>query len=81
MLPKAEFIRELTEEQAKVYLYNVLESGMGYRDFLILREVIKCESGWRHFGKDGEVVISSGNIGYGQINRLVWYDFFNFLRR
>jgi len=48
MLPKAEFIRELTqEEQAKVYLYNlVLESGMGYRDFLILREVIKREIFW-----------------------------------
>lgn len=49
---------------------------MAYRDFAILREVIRCESNWQHYRADGQAVVSSGNIGYGQINRPAWYGFF-----
>lgn len=78
MPPPAKFIRELTpEEYAKVYLYNlILEKGLRYRDFAILREVIGCESAWRHYLSNGKVIMSSGNVGFGQINHLAWYEFF-----
>jgi hypothetical protein len=50
------------------------------RDAIILTEIIQCESGWSHFwepnnwaGKPaGTVKVSSGNVGFGQLNRSTW---------
>lgn len=44
------------------------DSGLSDRDFIILREIIFCESSWQHYYKDGSVKISNGNVGLAQIN-------------
>jgi len=38
------------------------------KDFLILQEIIQCESGWEQKWNDGTVKISKGNVGLAQIN-------------
>ena len=54
----------------RVYLYEeTLRRGLTYSDFRILREVVQCESSWRQYRSDGQVIVSSGNIGLAQINR------------
>jgi len=50
-------------------LEEVRRQALAFRDYRILKEVIQCESGWRQYRKDGRLVVSSGNIGLGQINR------------
>lgn len=64
-------LRDFSEkEAAQVFLLEeVLKEGLAYRDYRILKEVIRCESGWRQYWKDGRLIVSSGNIGLGQINR------------
>lgn len=64
-------LREFTTlEKYQLHLYQkVLESGLSYRDYRILKEVIKCESNWRQYKDDGQLIVSSGNIGLGQINK------------
>lgn len=66
------FTRNLNEtERYKLFLLEeVRRQKLAYRDFAILREVIRCESEWRQFRKDGSAIMSFGNIGLGQINRL-----------
>jgi len=62
-------LRELTQrEQYKLYLYKQLN--YNFKAYKLLSRIINCESGWQQFRKDGLVVISKGNIGLGQINRL-----------
>lgn len=68
--PKTEFIRELSEtERYKMFLYEeTIRAGLNYQDYRLLREIIRCESGWRQYWSDGSVILSSGNIGLAQIN-------------
>jgi len=49
---------------------EVERQGLTTRDFLILTAISDCESGGKQFNKDGSVIISKGNIGFFQINRL-----------
>ena len=72
MPPKTEFIREFTPEETWMMhlLAEIQLNGLAFRDFRILKEVNKCESGWRQFWQDGKPIISSGNIGIAQINKL-----------
>jgi len=44
------------------------------RDYLIMHEIIQCESGWEQFWKSGEVKVSNGNIGLAQINHGAHYE-------
>jgi hypothetical protein len=55
---------------------EILGQGLADRDFLIMVEIIQCESGWSQFWerdfngyKKGEVKVANGNIGLAQINR------------
>ena len=65
-------LREFDEkEKNQLFLYEeVLRQGLIYRDFFILKNIAQCESNWTQF-KNRELVISKGNIGLFQINRLV----------
>ncbi len=49
---------------------EVKKAGLTDKDYLIMVEIIQCESSWEHFYKTGEVKVSSGNIGLAQINQL-----------
>lgn len=68
----AKFIKELTpQEQWKIYLLEeVFKSKLSFKDFKKLYEVNECESNWKQFDKNGGAIISSGNIGIAQINKL-----------
>lgn len=68
----AGFIRPLTEkEQYQLFLYQtVLDEGLAYKDYALLKRIVQCESSWRQFYRDGTVIVSSGNVGLGQINKL-----------
>lgn len=55
-----------TQADAKAYLKTLLPGN----DFLIMEQVIYCESGWNNYRPDGSYKISNGNIGFGQINRV-----------
>lgn len=67
-------ILEVVEQEAPVLTaeeflkLEMKESGLTDRDFLILKEVIFCESSWSQFYKDGSVKVSNGNVGLTQIN-------------
>lgn len=59
------------EKPLKLFLYEqILNKGLNHYDYLTLREVIKCESSWQQVDQNGETIVSSGNIGLGQINQL-----------
>lgn len=54
---------------------EIRKQGLSDRDFLIMKEIIQCESSWAQFWerdynghKKGEVKVSNGNIGLAQIN-------------
>jgi hypothetical protein len=70
--PPVGFIRELSEgEKYKIFLFETsIKEGLNYYDFILLKKIIQCESGWRQYTKDGRVIVSSGNIGLAQINKL-----------
>ena len=70
--PTIGYIRELTEvEKYKVALFNeIYAQGLKYRDYQILREIVQCESSWRQFNAVGELLVSNGNVGLGQINTI-----------
>lgn len=58
------------QERYKQFLRNeIAKAGMPARTYKILSAVIFCESSWRQYRANGSVVISSGNIGLGQINK------------
>ena len=67
---------ELTEMQRwRLHLYEqVLAQGLSYYDFVLLADktqgIIRCESGFRQYASDGSVIISEGNIGLFQVNKL-----------
>lgn len=55
----------------KLFLLEELQrQGFKFRDFLTLKEVIKCESNWKQFNQNGTLIISKGNRGLFQINTL-----------
>jgi hypothetical protein len=65
------------EQKARFFLLNEIEkAGLSFRDFRVLVEIIRCESSWKHYNKNGDVIVSSGNVGYAQINKPVWRDYF-----
>lgn len=72
----AGFIRDLTpKEEAQLFLYQqTLKSELTYRDFAILKEIIRRESQWKpnalNINKNG-----SQDIGYFQINTVYWTDY------
>ena len=54
----------------EAYLWEEIKvAGLTSKDYLILREIIRCESGWEQFWANGNVKISKGNIGLAQINK------------
>lgn len=53
---------------------NVIESGLSDRDFLIMREIFRCESEFEQYWPDGTVKVSEGNIGIAQINYLAHHE-------
>lgn len=71
-LPQPQASRELSEvESWRLYLYEAAhEAGLTHKDYSLLNEIVRCESGWRQFAKDGTPIVSSGNIGLAQINKL-----------
>jgi len=71
--PEAPNLKEPAE--AKKYLAGLATAA----EFKVLQEIIQCESGWQHYWpttraghKAGDVKISNGNIGFGQLNRPTW---------
>lgn len=66
------FIRELTDvENWKLFLYQeVLKTELTYSDYLLLRKIAFCESTWRQWDKNGNLLVSYGNQGLFQINKL-----------
>jgi hypothetical protein len=80
------FIRQLNEkEQWQMFLYEeVLRQGLTFRDFRILKEIINCESSWRQFWKNGEVIIAGGNVGCEEHQKLrkfgEWIDIPAFIK-
>ena len=53
----------------KEFLKQEIEKqGLNDRDFIILSEIVRCESGWEQCWADGTVKVSKGNIGLAQIN-------------
>lgn len=58
-----------SQDEAKAYLASKLPN---QRDVAILTAVIQCESGWEHYRPTGEVKVSSGNVGFGQLNAPTW---------
>ena len=59
----------------KLFLLNELvKNNLTGRDFLIMREIAFCESSWRQFDENGEVVESNGNYGLFQINDFAHAD-------
>ena len=60
---------------------EVQKQGLADRDFLILHEIIRCESSWSQVWErdyaghvKGEVKVANGNIGLGQINRTAHHE-------
>ena len=47
---------------------EIKRQGLTDQDFIILSEIVQCESGWEQCWADGEVKVSKGNIGLAQIN-------------
>jgi len=65
-------LRDLSEvERYKLFLYEeVLRNDLTYRDFVLLRKIIQCESGWRQFDKNGNLLVSKkGDVGLFQISQ------------
>ena len=64
--------REFTDvEKWKVFLLEEAQrNDLNYKQFRLLKSIVKCESSWQQYRKDGSVVVSSGNIGLAQINKL-----------
>lgn len=68
-------ISELHQEQLELY-HDVLAAGLTPTDFLILKAIVRCESGWSQTWPDGTLKVSKGNVGYFQINRFAWLAHF-----
>ena len=75
-LPKeVEQATQITLPTPKEFLkQEIQKQGLADRDFVILTEIIQCESSWSQFWTDGTVKISSGNIGLAQINRWAHHE-------
>ena len=62
----------------KLYLYTrLLEEGFEYKDFKKLRKIAYCESRWRQYNKNGEVLrgtVNRKDIGLFQISMIYWKD-------
>lgn len=66
-------LREFTDvEKWKVFLLEEIQrNGFTYRDFALMSRTVACESSWRQYSKNGEVLVSKTNdIGLAQINKL-----------
>lgn len=66
-------LRELTDvERWKVFLYeHSITHGLSYREFRLLREIVRAESTWRMYGEDGSVLrgtVNKQDLGLAQIN-------------
>jgi hypothetical protein len=48
---------------------EIIDNGLTGRDYLIMKEIIQCESGWQQRWPDGTIKVSNGNIGLAQINK------------
>lgn len=67
-------IKELAREKYQQFLREeLLRIGETDKDFLIMKEVIFCECDWEHYYLTGEVKVSKGNVGFGQINIVAHY--------
>ena len=73
--PVVEQATTITPPTPREFLKSEIQKqGLADRDFIILTEIIQCESGWSQFWADGTVKISSGNIGLAQINRWAHHE-------
>lgn len=65
-------LQDLSEtKEWQLFLFEESQKkGLSYQQFRLLKSIVQCESSWRQFYKDGSVVVSSGNIGLAQINKL-----------
>ncbi len=79
LLAQKIIIRELSEiEKYQLYLYEeTIRNDLKHRDFVLLKAIIQCESSWRQFDKNGNLLISKGNQGLGQINKLAHEKTYN----
>ena len=70
------WVQSLPDEQKwKLYLYErSLAYGLSYADFRLLRKIGYCESSWRHYDRNGEILrgyVHSYDAGLFQINQKV----------
>jgi hypothetical protein len=65
------YIEKTPIEQWQDHLIKeIYDAGLTERDYVILKDIVFCESSWGQYYENGEVKISNGNIGLAQINRL-----------
>ena len=76
----AEAAKNWDAEIWKAKLQQILGQPASSLDYKVLEAIIQCESGWEHYytrgPKIGQVKVSSGNVGFGQINNPTWRKFF-----
>jgi hypothetical protein len=65
------YIEKTPIEQWQDHLIKEIHNaGLTERDYVILKDIVFCESSWGQYYGTGEVKVSNGNIGLAQINRL-----------